>query len=153
MSEVRLISLYKMASQNNPHPDPSHSAELATDGQFIFDQHTLQTSMRTYTHTGSKSPGNRLWIELGGHFKIQKITIHNLRHCCQEQLIGTHVYADDRLIGTVIVTSNLLEFLIPEVDAVYASKILLHQPLSQNIHVLEIQVWGSGPFLADDLFQ
>jgi hypothetical protein len=152
MSEVRLISLYKMASQNNPNSDPSHSAELATDGQFTFDQHTLQTSMRTYTHSASSGPDNKLWIELGGHFKIQKITIHNLRHCCQEQLVGTHVYADDRLIGTVIVSSSVLEFLIPEVDAVYASKILLHQPLAHYINVLEIQVWGTGPFLADDLF-
>ena len=142
-----------MASQNNRHSDGSYSANLATDGQFIFDQHNLQTSMRTYTHTSGRVPDNKLWIELGGHFKIQKITIHNLRHRNQEQLVGTHVYADDRLIGTVIASSNLLEFLIPEVDAVYASKILLHQPLAQYINVLEIQVWGSGPFLVDDLFQ
>ena len=107
--------------------------------------------MAAYTHT-TTTPGSKIWIELGGLFRIYKIKIWNLRHCCQGQLIGAHIYADDRLVGTVIRAQGTYDFTIGNEDPVYAKEVTLKQPLGQNLHILELQIWGTGPFLEDDKF-
>ena len=150
MSEIRLISLYKLTEENNRHPS-GFDSDLITDGQFVDDRHR-ETSMRTYSHTLSRAHNNKIWIELGGLFRIHKIKIWNLRHCCQDQLVGSHIYADDKLIGTVIEPVATYDFTVADNDPTYASKVTLHQPLAKHIHILEMQVWGSGPFQNEDKF-
>lgn len=147
MSEVRLISLYKMTGTNN-HLN-NHDSDLAVDGMVTFGQHHWGDTA-TYTHSANANPGNKLWIELGGLFKIHKVKIWNLRHCCQERIIGTNVHADKRLIGTVIEALGSYDFTTDEL--VYGSKVTLEQPLGQSLHVLEVQVWGKGPYSEDDMF-
>ena len=148
MSEIRLISLYKTVDQNNGHP--GYPNPIVTDGNFVINN--VPDYIATHSHTKSKAADNKLWISLGGYFKIHRVYIWNYRACCLEQLVGTHVYADDRLIGTVIKSAAYHDFLIPANDPTYASTITLHQPLPKNIHVLEVQVWGNGPFNRNDVF-
>ena len=150
MSEIRLISLYKMTEENNRHPG-GYDADLAVDGQFVDSSHR-EGSMRTYTHTLSQAHNNKIWIKLGGLFRIHKIKIWNLRHCCQERLVGSHIYADDELIGTVIEAAATYDFSVADNDPTYASTVTLHQPLAKHLHILEMQVWGSGPFQNEDKF-
>lgn len=150
ISEIRLISLYKMTEENNRHGG-GYDSDLATDGQFTHDRH-VDDSIRTYTHTGSRANNNKIWIELGGVFRIHKIKIWNLRHCCKEQIVGSHIYADDELIGTVIQALSTYDFTVSDKDPTYASRITLHQPLALHMVILELQVWGSGPFQQDDKF-
>lgn len=149
ISEIRMISLYKVTGQNNPNSDSSYSSDLAVDGMMTFDKHHW-SDVRTYSHTGSTAAGNKLWLELGGWFRIHKIKIWNLRHCCQEQLVGAHIYADTRLIGTVVHVRGTYDFTIADEDAVYAREVTLQQPLGKHLHILELQVWGSGPYPEDD---
>ena len=152
MSEVRLISLFKMADMNMPHAQ--YGTGIVTDGQFQMSRQ-VQSNMRTHcqsdTSTGTL-PNNKLWINLGGLFRIHRIYIWNYRDCCLDNLVGTHIYADESLIGTVIEESFYHDFKVPKGDPTYASKITLHQPLARHMHVMEVQVWGSGPFSEDDLF-
>ena len=150
MSEIRLISLYKMTGQTNTHSG-TYDSDLAVDGMITFDTHHW-ADMRTYSHTTNTSPGNKLWLSLGGLFRIHKIKIWNLRHCCQERLIGAHIYADDRLVGTVIRAQGSYDFDIGEEEAIYAKDVTLQQPLGQHLHIIELQVWGTGPYSEDDKF-
>ena len=106
----------------------------------------------THSHTASKAPDNKLWIDLGGYFKIHRVLISNYRPCCLEQLVGTHIYGDEQLLGTVILNANYHEFKVNGKQPTYASTITLHQPLPKNIHIIEVQVWGQGPFSKDDIF-
>ena len=150
MSEVRIISLYKIAEQTNPHLGATYDADLAVDGMVTFDRHHW-ADMAAYTHT-TGAPGSKILIKLGGLFRIYKIKIWNLRHCCKERLIGAHIYADDRLVGTVIRAQGTYDFTIGNEDPVYAKEVTLKQPLGQTLHILELQIWGTGPFLGDDKF-
>lgn len=150
LSEIRLISLYKMTGADNEHPS-SHYSDLIVDGQFVHDRHT-DNSMRTFFYSASDAQDNNLWIQLGGIFKIHKIKILNLRHCCQERLIGAHVYADEQLLGTVVEAKGSYEFFPGEDGPTYASKVTLYQPRASYTHILELEVWGNGPFSADDKF-
>ena len=150
MSEIRLISLYKMTEENNGHPG-GYDADLAVDGQFVGSLRR-EGSMRTYSHTASQAHNNKIWIKLGGLFRIHKIKIWNVRHCCQDKLVGYHIYADDELIGTVIEAVATYDFSVADNDPTYASTVTLHQPLAKHIHILEMQVWGSGPFQNEDKF-
>ena len=150
-SEVRLISLYKMTDQTSTHGG-YHSGDLAVNGQFVFTAAVPgSTGMLTHQMTNS-NPNNKLNIRLGGLFRIYRVKVWNIRHCCRERLVGTRIYADHRQIGVAVQTKSLYEFDVPEEDPTYARTITLHQELVQYLHVLEVQVWGSGPFLEDDLF-
>ncbi|KAL5251896.1 hypothetical protein ACHWQZ_G014881 [Mnemiopsis leidyi] len=82
MSEIRLISLYKMTEENNRHGQ-GFDSDLVTDGEFLHSS-TTDVNMRTYSSTGSAAQNNKLWIKLGGIFRIHKIKIWNIRHCCRE---------------------------------------------------------------------
>ena len=146
INEVRLISLFKNTGTNNQHPHSN--AGLAVDGMVTFDRHHWG-DVATYTSTPTTGPGNKLWVELGGLFKIHVIKIWNIRYCCTERMVGTHVYVDETLVGTVIRAEKNYEF---TVDGVYGREVTLVQPLSQYLHVIELQVWGTGPYAADDRF-
>ena len=146
INEVRLISLFKNTGTNNPHPH--NNAGVAVDGMVTFDQHHWG-DMATYTNTPTTGPGNKLWVELGGLFKIHMIKIWNIRYCCTERIVGTHVYVDETLVGTVIRAEKNYEF---TVDGVYGREVTLVQPLSQYLHIIELQVWGTGPYSEDDRF-
>ena len=78
---------------------------------------------------------------------MYKIKIWNLRHCFQDRIIEAHIYTDDRLIGTVIRAQGTYDFTIGYEDPVYAKEVTLQQPY---LYIIELQVWGTGPFLEDD---
>ena len=135
-----------MTDQTSTHAD-HRTGDLAVNGQFA----TFVPGSTTHQMTNN-NPNNKLNIRLGGLFRIYRVKVWNIRHCCGERLVGTRIYADHRQIGVVVQTKNLYEFNVPEEDPTYARTITLHQELAQYLHVLEVQVWGSGPFLEDDLF-
>ena len=151
LSEVRLISLYKPTGQTSTWAGPGHESELASDGLYTFSEHDW-ASMATYSHTGTNSPNNKIWLELGGWFKIHKVKVWNIRHCCLERIVGSIVLADTKLIGTITQAQSSYDFTVAEEDPTYARKVTLHQPLGQWLHILELQVWGSGPFPEQDKF-
>ena len=149
VSEVRLISLFKMSDQTS-HDGTFRDSDLIVDGQFMFDKNVLE-SMQAYTKTDA-NPGNKLNIDLGGLFRIYRVKVWNVRFCCQERFIGTRIYADDRMIGVASQAKAIYSFDVAEGDPTYSRKITLHQELAKHLHVLEVQVWGSGPYAEDDLF-
>ena len=152
MEEVRIISPYKMSDQTTVHTDGGgHHGGLAVDGQFVFSHWATNTPVRTVTHT-SKLENQKLRIDLGGLFRIHRIQIRNSRHCCMERFIGTHIYADDKLLGVPTSTKFLYDYRIAEDDASYARSVTLHQVRVEFLHVSEVLVWGSGPFSEDDKF-
>ena len=151
LSEIRLISHFKLTEQNNRHPQ-GFDSDIIVDGQFLFAT-TTQGNMRPYSHSRSESAGNKQVIKLGGLFRIHKIKVWNTRDsCCMSRLVGLHVYADNRLVGTVIETKFTYDYLMLEEDPVYAETVTLLQPLANHLHMLEVQVWGNGPFDQSDLF-
>ena len=105
--------------------------------------------MRTYSSSYIMN-NNQLYVELGGLLKISRIKIWNVRHCCQQGLVGTLVYADKVLVGTVARAQDTYIYEVE--DRVYARRVTLRQPLAQHLHILELQVWGSGPFTPGDIF-
>ena len=146
ITEVRLISLYKITGSNNQHSN--HDEGVIVDGMVTFDR-SHWADMTTFSHSAGSSPGNKLWVELGGLFKIHSIKIWNLRYCCAENLVGTQVYVDDTIVGTVVHSQRFYDF---TVDGVYGTKVELVQPLSLQLHIIELQVWGTGPYAEDDRF-
>ena len=155
MSEVRLISLYKMTDQSTDHlgGGGGHGSDLAVDGQFVFSQWAPDTPVRTISHT-LQSSNQFLTIDLGAMFRIYRVKIWNSRHCgdCVDRFIGTQVYADDKLLGTATEREFIYDFQVEESDATYAKSVLLRQSRVENLHVVEVQVWGTGPFNEDDKF-
>jgi len=153
LSEVRLISLYKMTNQTSDYAVGDHPSGLAVDGQFVYSQWAPSTPDRTITHTAHE-PNQKLWIDLGAVFRIYRVVVWNARHCshCFERFIGTHIYADDRLVGVATTSRVAYEWKISENDPAYARNVILHQPADQYLHVSEVQVWGTGPFAEDDRF-
>ena len=150
ISEVRLISLYKVSGQTNPHPHYGHESESISDGQFTFSRHHW-SDMATYSHT-TGNPNNRVWLKLGGLFRIHKIKIWNVRHCCLERIVGSKILADNKLVGTISQVQSSYDFTIADNDPTYATEVTLHQPRTNYLHILELQVWGSGPFSTEDKF-
>jgi len=152
LSEVRLISLYKMTNQTSDYI-PELPSGLAVDGQFVFSQWAPSTPDRTIAHT-AKGPNQKIWIDLGAVFRIYRVVVWNSRHCssCLERFIGTHIYADERLVGVATTSRAAYEWKTSENDPVYARNVILHQAADQWLHVSEVQVWGTGPFAEDDRF-
>ena len=150
LEEVRIISLYKMSDQTTTHAGGHHSG-LAVDGQFVFSHWDPGTPVRTVTHT-SYLADQKLWIDLGGLFRIHRVQIWNSRHCCLERFIGTHTYADERLLGVAVSSKHMYDYKVDAGDPIYARSITLHQVRVEWLHVSELQVWGSGPFAEDDKF-
>lgn len=138
LSEVRLISLYKMTNMST---SGDHISGLAVDGQFD-----------AITHTTTYDPNQKLWIDLGGVFRIYRVLVWNRLDCCAERFIGTQIYADERLLGVAAASKTSYEYTVSENELVYARSVILHQPHAEYLHVREVQVWGTGPFAEDDRF-
>lgn len=151
MTEVRLISLYKMTNQSTTHSNKwgEFGSDLAVDGQFEINEGGL-SGLGTHSHT-NKGRNQKLWIDLGGLFRINRIKIWNFR-VSWERLLGTHIYADERLLGVVHSAKSLYEIRVPEGDPTYARSIILNQVKDEYLTVKEVQVWGIGPFSEDDKF-
>jgi len=152
LSEVRLISLYKMTNQTSTlgAGGGGHGSELAVDGQFVFSHWASDTPVRTITHT--EMGYNQLWVNLGALFRIHKVVIWNSRHEAPERFIGTQIYADRKLVGVTTSSKLIYEFQVEEDDPVYARSVILKQTHETYLHVSEVQVWGTGPFSEDDRF-
>merc|ERR1712183_261174 len=140
LSEVRLISLYKMTNMSSV--SYNLISDMAVDGNLDTMTHTLNNG----------DPNHWLWIDLGGMFRIYRVLVWNRISCCKERFIGTHIYADEKLLGIAITSEETYEYKLYDKDAVYARSVILKQPLKDPIHVREVQVWGTGPFAEDDRF-
>jgi len=137
LSEVRLISLYKMTNMSTIYDH--RISDQAVDGH-----------LDTIIHTRN-DPNQKLWIDLGGLFRIHRVLVWN-RLDYTERFVGTHVYADERLLGVATTTETSYEYKVSENDLVYARSVILHQPLAEYMNFREVQVWGTGPFAEDDRF-
>jgi len=152
LSEVRLISLHKMTNQTSS-THLGYGSGLAVDGQFVFSHTDEGNKVRAVTHT-AKGVREELWIDLGALFRIYRVVVWNSRHCsaCGSRFIGTHIYADERLLGVATVTEEIYEYQVPEGDPSYARTVKLQATREDYLNVLEVQVWGTGPFSDDDRF-
>jgi len=150
LSEVRLISLHKMSNQTSTNL--GYGSGLAVDGQFVFShpKEDLKTRAFSCTLKGLE----QLWIDLGALFRIHRVVVWNSRSCasCGERIIGTYIYADARLLGAVTSSKEIYEFRVPEDDPTYARSVKLQMTQENYLHVVEVQVWGTGPFSNDDKF-
>ena len=151
LSEIRLISLFKMTSENNPHASRDYNPGIVVDGQFVFT-YPHETHMRTYSHTASGAADNKIWINLGGLFRVYHIGVWNTREGSRPRFSGTDIYVDETLVGTAAGDWGYHDFSLPEEKAVYGSRVTLHQPRADYIIVLEVQVWGNGPYNSTDIF-
>ena len=151
LSEIRLISLFKLTGENNPHSSLDYNPGLAVDGQFVFSTNS-PGDMRTYTHPRNGAADNKIWIKLGALFRVYSVRVWNIRDGSQPRFSGTNIYVDETLVGTASGNYGFHDFTLPEEKVVYGSKVTLHQPRADYIIVLEVQVWGNGPYNSTDLF-
>jgi len=151
MTEVRLISLYKMTNQTTIYRSGGHGSGLAVDGQFVYSHWAPDTPVRTITHT-NMGDDTELWVDLGALFRIYKVVVWNSRHGGMDRFIGTQIWADGRLLGAATSTKYIYEYKVAENDPVYARSVILKQTKTTYMHVSEVQVWGTGPFSEGDRF-
>jgi len=150
MSEVRLISHHKMTNQSSILLAGGHEGQLAVDGQFVFSQWDPNSPTRTIVRTEHEP--SKIWIDLGGLFRIHRVKIWNSRHTDRSHFIGVHVYAGSRLLGVGTKAEFIYDYKISKDDPLYARSVILHQTHDQYLGVLEVQVWGTGPYSEDDKF-
>ena len=118
MCEVRLISHFKITAQSHVRHD-GYDSDLLVDGQFLYSGGNPEIDQVRTHNSAPAVENNHLYVELGGLFKISKIKIWNVRHCCQQRLVGTHVYADEVLVETVVQNTYIYEV----EDSVYARRV------------------------------
>jgi len=156
LSEVRLISLYKMTDQSSTSKSSGagyggHASDLAVDGQFVFSEWNPKTPVRTMAHT-EKLPNQKISIDLGGLFRIHRVKIWHARHCCMERSVGLRIIADSRLLGVTSSSAWIHDFKVAEDDPIYAKSVTVHRLETNYLNFNEIQVWGTGPFAENDKF-
>ena len=147
MSEIRLISLYKMTHESNRHGQ--YETGVITDGLVGFSGY--DNYMRVYSAKASASDNEKIWIILGGVFRVVKIQVWNARNPHEKiRFQGTRILVDDTYIGTAVGVSFFYDFDVS--GDVYGSTVTLHQPRHTDMNVVEVQVWGCGPFNGTDKF-
>ena len=147
MSEIRLISLYKMADESNGHPD--YMTGSITDGLVGFSEY--HNNVRVYSAKASASANEKIWIKLGGLFRVHRIQVWNIRITWAKcRFEDTRILVDDTHIGTAVGVAPYYDFKVS--SEVYGSTVTLHQPRSTDMNVVEVQVWGCGPFNETDKF-
>ena len=148
MSEIRIISLFKMTEESNKAPH--YETGVITDGLVGFSDYRDYV-MRVYSAKASASANEKIWIKLGGFFRVHKIQVWNARNSVQRQRFqGTRILVDDTYIGTGV---GVLDFYHFDVSGeVYGSTVILHQPRHTDMNVIEVQVWGCGLFDLNDKF-
>jgi len=154
LSEVRLISLYKMTEQTTVHVD-GHGSDLAVDGQFVFSDWAPSTTTRAISHTDCK-PNQKISIDLGALFRIHRVKIWMSRHATiahyPSRFLGVRILADEKLLGVTTTLKYIYDFKVAENDPTYAKSVTMHRIEKECLNVIEIQVWGTGPFAEDDKF-
>ena len=146
MSEIRIISLFKMTEESNK----AYETGVITDGLVGFSDYR-DYIMRVYSAKASASANEKIWIKLGGLFRVHKIQVWNIRiHHAKQRFQGTRILVDDTYIGTAVGVSDYYHFEVS--GEVYGSTVILHQPRQTDMNVIEVQVWGCGPFKLDDKF-
>jgi len=156
LSEVRLISLYKLTDQTTTPGGKSwgyggHDSGYVVDGQFVFSHWEPSTPVRTIAHTADL-PNQKISIDLGGLFRIHRVKIWHARHCCKSRSLGLRILADEKLLGVTSTVAWTHDFKVSENDPIYAKSVTLHRLERNYMNVIEIQVWGTGPFAEDDKF-
>ena len=142
--EVRLVSQYKLtwANQTNAYLQP----EYAVDG--VYTRTGVFNTDNPIYHSNSHVRNNLLIIDLGGIFKIHSVLVWN-RIDFQTENNGVFVFADETLLGAITEVKDLYKF--KAVGTVYARKAILKQTSADNLTVLEVQVYGTGPFGKDEI--
>ena len=148
ISEIRLISLYKLTSENRRQND-GYDSDLVTDGKFTLEYPTSSSQGTMRAHT---LRSNRITVHLGGRFRIHNIKIWNMSNGLNDTLSGADIYADTKLIAEVAGSHETYDFVIPEDDPTYADMVYIQGSGSNILKLSEVQIWGSGPFLEGDEF-
>jgi len=156
LSEVRLISLYKMTDQTGSYkPYGGHGSDLVVDGQFVFGNWDPKSTTRAFYHSDFL-PNQWISIDLGGLFRIHRIKIWQSRHApldkYGDRVIGIRVLVGDKLVGITATKEYIQDFKVGKNDPTYGKSVTLNQPAKNWFHVLEVQVWGTGPFADNDKF-
>jgi len=156
LSEVRLISLYKITNQTSTlgganYGNGGHGSGYVVDGQFVFSHWDPRTPVRTIAHTDDL-PNQKISIDLGGLFRIHRVKIWHARHCCKSRSFGLRILADEKLLGVTSTEAWMHDFKVSENDPTYAKSVTVHRLKKDYMNLNEIQVWGTGPFAEDDKF-
>merc|ERR1719295_1935382 len=113
LSEVRLISLYKMTDQTSTHKYPGHGSDLAVDGQFVFSDWAPKTTTRAISYTNDL-PNQKISIDLGALFRIHRVKIWMSRHCTiahhPSRFLGVRILADEKLLGVTTTLKYIYDF-------------------------------------------
>jgi hypothetical protein len=148
-SEVRLISQQKLTWHNSTLGG-RHYSDFAVDG--VYRMQNDDNGMNPIQHTDdqSKGPNNMIVVDLGALFKIHTVKLwKRVGTCCDVRNVGLLIYADDTLIGATSEAPYLQN--LPVSGDVYASKIYVKQAKTMDLNLLEIQVFGTGPFGKDEV--
>ena len=89
-------------------------------------------------------------IDLGSLFKIHTVKLwKRVNPCCPAQFIGLQVYADGVFIGATFDDRRLHNVRVT--GEVFAQEILIKQPRGHVLSLLEVQVYGTGPYDPDEI--
>ena len=148
-NEVRLISQQKLTWQNHTYDD-IYQSDFAVDGVYsIVAVNTAGGGHNPVSCSGNQ-PNTMLILDLGAIFKIHSVRIWNrFDGCCKDRIRGVFVYAEDRLLGAI--TDTKRQYIFESRGEVYARKIIFNQSLANYITLLEVQVFGSGPYADDEI--
>ena len=69
----------------------------------------------------------------------------------QGDIVGVFVYANETLLGGIVEAKKMYSFVASE--NVFARNVYLKQSLAATLSVLEIQVYGSGPYGEEEVKQ
>ncbi|XP_063693606.1 uncharacterized protein LOC134825357 [Bolinopsis microptera] len=137
-SEVRLISQHKLSWQNTTAS--YRTADFLVDGVYT---RTTDETINPIQHNLA-GVNQIVSIDLGGFFKIHTVKIWNRLSSYQERGSGLIVSADRVIIGVTSGSRDLYS-VVAETE-VYARTITIRQPNEEHINLLEVQVFGSGPY-------
>ena len=145
-SEVRLISQQKLTYQNSSWSN-HWFPDFSVDGLYT---RSTNEDLNPPSHSGQGDDTNFVFtIDLGAVFKIHEIRLWNSLACCSDYALGVHVYAGETLVGAVSDVRKKYEFIVR--GDVRSRSIFLKQTLVKYMTFLEVQVWGSGPFLQHEI--
>ena len=146
-SEVRLISQQKLTWQNSTFAEKLFS-EYAVDG--VYTGSGDLWGLNPIQHMGGNKRNYMLIVDLGGLFKVHTVKVWNRVDCCQSQSLGVMVYADEEFLGGLNDEKLLYTFRAGE--DVYARKIYLKQSIPNWMNLREVQVFGTGPFAEEEVY-
>ena len=98
---------------------------------------------------GMTARNNMIIIDLGGLFLVHTVKLWNRIEAHQDHALGVFIYVDDQRIGSIVDVQRLYNFHAPK--NVYGRKIYIKQSLAKYLNFIEIQVFGTGPYIPEEL--